>query len=197
MLADWARPLWCMTTYGDEDQILASPLQNMRTNLFRMDPQFRLKTNKQKQVKLILCVDKKRAGRRTCESWSSVSEPGPLGCSPSLLCVLIGHKCSGLVFGCLASFLLMLNVTWAWSLGSEMVLRKSHIGGRCIVSCPDLNVKVRFICYKSPFLLSWEELRLAWQQWRRRALHETKCNKMLNEWWRPQVDKLLNISVLK
>lgn len=76
MLADWARPLWCMTTYGDEDQILASPLQNMRTNLFRMDPQFRLKTNKQKQVKLILCVDKKRAGRRTCESWSSVLEPG-------------------------------------------------------------------------------------------------------------------------
>lgn len=56
---------------------------------------------------------------------------GPLGCCPfpSPLCALIGHKCSCLMFGCLLSFLLLLNVTWAWSLGSEMVLMTSGIWG--------------------------------------------------------------------
>lgn len=61
---------------------------------------------------------------------------GPLGCCPfpSLLCALIGHKCSCLVFACLASFLLMLNVTWVWSVGSEMVLMNSHIWGGALFS---------------------------------------------------------------
>lgn len=61
------------------------------------------------------------------------AQQGPSGMLPlpfpSPLCALIGHKCSCLMLGCLASFPLMLNVTWAWSLGSGNVLMKSHTWG--------------------------------------------------------------------
>lgn len=89
-----------------------------------------------------MCVAEKRAGRWTHESWWNVLEPGP---DDSLsaqqwplwdvapfsfpLCALIGRKCSCLMFGCLASFLLLLNAAWLWSLGSGVVVMKSHIWG--------------------------------------------------------------------
>lgn len=78
------------------------------------------------------------------DTWELVERPGawswwqpvcsavaPLGRCPfsSPLCALIGHKCSCLMFGCLASFLLLLNVAWPWLLGSGVVVMKSHIWG--------------------------------------------------------------------
>lgn len=65
-------------TYGDQDQILASPLQNMHTNLFRMNPQFRLKNKQTKKNRSDI------VWRRTCESWSSVSSVSELGLDDSL-----------------------------------------------------------------------------------------------------------------
>lgn len=112
---------------------------------------------------MCVCVVEKRAGRWTCESWLSISESGPddslpaqqwpsgMLPFPSPLCALIGHKCSCLVFGCLASFLLMLNVTWAWSLGSEMVLMKSHIWGGALFPVQTLMSESLVFATNPPF----------------------------------------------
>lgn len=141
-----------------------------QTDIFRLDPQFRFKTRSDIVVRV--CGQRQPAGRPTRESWASISSPvlmtacllssGPLGCCPfpSQLCALIGHKCSCLMLlSCLVSSDAECDVgvvTGIWNGYNEII----HLG-RCIVSCLEYHVRVRHICSKSPFLLSWEEPRLA------------------------------------
>lgn len=84
---------------------------------------------------------------------------GPPGCGPfpSPLRALIGHKCACFMFLVSSNAGCNMGVVTGICNGSNEI---THLG-RCVVSWSDLNVGVGCICYKSSFLLPWEELRLA------------------------------------
>lgn len=199
ILPDWAHPLWCRHM-AIKTKSWPPPLQNTHTNLFRMDPVYIKKKQKQNKIKkytvqtivwYCLWSRKELGGGRVRAGWAPQSRApmtacllsrGPLGCClfPSLLCSLIGHKCSWIVLGCLASFLLMLNVTWAWSLGSEMVLMKSHTWGGAAFPVQTFMSESGAFATNPHFCSpgrNWD-----WQQWRKIAPHEIEYNKMLNDW---------------
>lgn len=103
-----------------------------------------------------------RASRSPALMTACLLSSGPLGCCPfpSLLCALIGHKCSCLMLlSCLVSSDAECDVgvgTGIWNGYNEI----AHLGRR-VVSCLEYHVRVRYICCKSPVLLSWEEPRPA------------------------------------
>lgn len=150
------------------------PLPNRDGMRPRMDPQLKFKKKKQNRSDIV-CVWSKTepAGQLTSESRSSIPDPGP---DDSLSAEQRPSGMLPLPFPALRtnwSQVVLPHVWLSCLVSSEAecdmgVVNRIWNGyneithlGRCIVSCLDHHVRVRYICYKSPLLLSWEEPGLA------------------------------------